>query len=161
MEPVEELEEARKERRNSEVSRIMKAFDDADMNKDGYLDKEEFARLLMHLDPKRFSDPKKLSSAFLKADNDRSGMLETDEVEAWLREYLAKMGTSEEEELYMLLTWRDNRNAGPLRLDDLLGAFLLCTSAGMNARFRGQVPQQVPGFFEASQCLSDGVCDAL
>eukprot|EP00913_Durusdinium_trenchii_P018866 g17728.t1 len=76
-------------------------------------------------------------------------MLETDEVEAWLREYLAKMGTSEEEELYMLLTWRDNRNAGPLRLDDLLGAFLLCTSAGMNARFRGQVPQQVPGFFEA------------
>lgn len=149
MEPVEELEEARKERRNSEVSRIMKAFDDADMNKDGYLDKEEFARLLMHLDPKRFSDPKKLSSAFLKADNDRSGMLETDEVEAWLREYLAKMGTSEEEELYMLLTWRDNRNAGPLRLDDLLGAFLLCTSAGMNARFRGQVPQQVPGFFEA------------
>ena len=57
----------------------------------------------------------------------------------------------------MLLTWRDNRNAGPLRLDDLLGAFQLCTAAGaeslreeatsrgMGPRFRGHVPQQVPG----------------
>ncbi|CAL1135679.1 unnamed protein product [Cladocopium goreaui] len=139
---------AERKRRSSEVSRIMKAFDDADFNKDGYLDKEEFARLLMHLDPKRFSDPKKLTSAFLKADNDRSGSLETGEVEAWLREYLAKAGISEEEELYMLLTWRDNRNAGPLRLDDLLGAFQSCTSQGMSARFRGHVPQAVPGFFE-------------
>eukprot|EP00437_Effrenium_voratum_P020722 CAMPEP_0181445090 /NCGR_PEP_ID=MMETSP1110-20121109/25409_1 /TAXON_ID=174948 /ORGANISM="Symbiodinium sp., Strain CCMP421" /LENGTH=497 /DNA_ID=CAMNT_0023569125 /DNA_START=37 /DNA_END=1530 /DNA_ORIENTATION=- len=135
-------------RRSSEVSRIMKAFDDADMNKDGFLDKEEFASLLMHLDPKRFSDPKRLTAAFLKADNDHSGKLEVDEVESWLRDYLAKVGTSEEEELYMLLTWRDNRIAGPLRLGDLLGAFQLCTTAGMNDRLRRLIPQQVPGFFE-------------
>lgn len=84
----------------------------------------------MHLDPKRFSDPKKLTQAFLKADEDGSSMLETTEaarsgseclkstrtrgfcsdfemeslrnlvslqVEAWLREYLSKMGSSEEE----------------------------------------------------------------
>ena len=146
---AELAELAERRRRNSEVSRIMKAFDDSDFNKDGYLDKEEFARLLMHLDPKRFSDPKKLTSAFLKADNDRNNMLETGEVEAWLREYLAKVGISEEEELYMLLTWRDGRTAGPLRLDDLLGAFQSCTSAGMKARFRDHVPQSVPGFFEA------------
>eukprot|EP00434_Breviolum_minutum_P000329 symbB.v1.2.000274.t1/scaffold23.1/size449444/1 len=41
---AELAELAERRRRNSEVSRIMKAFDDSDFNKDGYLDKEELLR---------------------------------------------------------------------------------------------------------------------
>lgn len=129
--------------RTFEMTRLMRAFEEADINRDGCLDKEEFASVLMSLDPKKFSDPKKLTVAFQRADDDHNGELDTREVEAWLGRYLSKKAPDEVEELYMLLTWRDGRNAGPLRLDDLLYAYQHCTAAGLGGRVRRLVPQNV------------------
>ncbi|CAE7220417.1 CML8 [Symbiodinium sp. CCMP2592] len=95
--------------RTFEMTRLMRAFEEADINRDGCLDKEEFASVLMSLDPKKFSDPKKLTVAFQRADDDHNGELDTREVEAWLGRYLNKKAPDEVEELYMLLTWRDGR----------------------------------------------------
>mmetsp|Transcript_36822 Transcript_36822/g.85078 ORF Transcript_36822/g.85078 Transcript_36822/m.85078 type:complete len:492 (-) Transcript_36822:42-1517(-) len=131
--------------RTFEMSRLMRAFEEADLNHDGHLEKEEFASVLMSLDPKKFSDPKKLSVAFQRADDDHNGALDSREVETWLRKYFAKNAPDDVEELYMLLTWRDGRNAGPLRLDDLLQAFLQCSSAGLNCHLGKLVPQSLEG----------------
>ncbi|OLQ02788.1 hypothetical protein AK812_SmicGene14311 [Symbiodinium microadriaticum] len=72
-----------------------RAFEEADINRDGCLDKEEFASVLMSLDPKKFSDPKTV--AFQRADDDHNGELDTREVEAWLGRYLSKKAPDEVE----------------------------------------------------------------
>eukprot|EP00930_Biecheleria_cincta_P067704 TRINITY_DN5449_c0_g1_i1.p1 TRINITY_DN5449_c0_g1~~TRINITY_DN5449_c0_g1_i1.p1 ORF type:complete len:467 (+),score=107.22 TRINITY_DN5449_c0_g1_i1:151-1551(+) len=125
---------------------IMDEIRSVDADGNGELDRAEFQKLMISLNPDKWKG-KKLGKLFKAADKDNDGSLSSTEVVKWIldgsdTEKQKRQKLNEEDEnLYTLLTIRDGVS-GVLRLDDLLDRFRACKNIGLGPKLPQLVPQE-------------------